>query len=333
MTTADGRQLVSYLVKCALAASDSLVKKDQYGASYTFAGGLGLAPQYKTAGCNKDCSEALSACILAHVNTAGVHIPLWMTAPDAAIGWGQSPYYPTAEGTFFGQLFVVNTSYNLDAYYCNRSAVASDVVPGRLGSNQSGAPYANAYPTSAGMDGLCATQHPTGGCTMHALGTGETTSDGADSCRLNGVTWAHPMNVWRGQVFQAEAAILDPGVGIIANPNNSGGKRVGYIGPSSTVTFKNVMAASAGSNQLVVYFANGDTGSSTRYFNIKVNGGAAQSVAFPVVASGDWSKVGQSLVTLTGFSAGSTNTVQFLGDGLHGAPDLDWIEVVAAPGH
>ena len=38
MTTADGRTTVSYLVRCALGAGDSLTKKDQNGVSYTFPG-------------------------------------------------------------------------------------------------------------------------------------------------------------------------------------------------------------------------------------------------------------------------------------------------------
>jgi hypothetical protein len=328
MTTDGGRMVVQYLVKCALAAGDTLVKQDQNGKNYTFAGSLGLAPDYKANGCGQDCSEMLSACLMAHINTTGVHIPLWMTAPMTSVGWGQSPYYPTSEGTFFGQIFLVNPAYNLDAYFCNGPSVTSDVVPGRLGSNQGNTPYANAYPTTAGMDGLCATA---GHCSMHALTDGETLSDGAESCVGNSITWTHPMNVWRGQIFQAENAQLDTGVTIQTGPKNSGGKRVGNIGPSATVTFKNVMAGAAGSNNLVVYFADGDSGSGQRFFNVKVNGGGAQNKAFNIVAQGDWTAIGQMQITLSGFTAGSTNTVQFMGDGTHAAPDLDWIEVMAAP--
>src|SRR6266478_1385817 len=36
MTTADGRNTVAYLVRCALPAGTTLVKKDQYGVSYSF---------------------------------------------------------------------------------------------------------------------------------------------------------------------------------------------------------------------------------------------------------------------------------------------------------
>ena len=44
MTTSAGRKTVSYLVKCALGSNDSLVKADQNGTNYTFAGGIGLCP-------------------------------------------------------------------------------------------------------------------------------------------------------------------------------------------------------------------------------------------------------------------------------------------------
>ncbi len=49
MTTSAGRKTVSYLVKCALASNDSLVKADQNGTNYTFAGGIGLCPPGRTA--------------------------------------------------------------------------------------------------------------------------------------------------------------------------------------------------------------------------------------------------------------------------------------------
>jgi hypothetical protein len=269
--------------------------------------------------------------MMAHINSAGVHIPLWMTSPDS-MGWGQSAYYPTSEGTFFGQIFVTNANNNLDAYYCNGRDVSADVVPGRLGSNQGSVPYQNAWPQSAGMDGLCATSHSTGTCRMHALTPGETESDGAESCTLNGVTYNHPVNVFRGQIFQAESAALDSGVTIQTGSKNSGGRRVGNIGPYATVTFKNVLAGAAGANNLVVYYANGDCGSGLRYFNVKVNGGPVQNKSFPIVAQADWTQIGQAIITLDGFTAGANNTVQFMGDGAHSAPDLDWIEVIAAPG-
>ena len=90
MTTDPGRQTVSYLVRCALAAGDYLDKKDPTGTTYRFTGGLGLAPQYKTGACDQECQEWLSACMLAHVNAVGQHIPIWLVSSNAAIGWART---------------------------------------------------------------------------------------------------------------------------------------------------------------------------------------------------------------------------------------------------
>jgi hypothetical protein len=84
--------------------------------------------------------------MLAHVNTAGVHIPIWLVSQTlTSIGWGQSPNYPNQEGTFFGNIFRANTAGHVDAYYCNGPGFDKDVVPGRLGANQQGAPYRNMF--------------------------------------------------------------------------------------------------------------------------------------------------------------------------------------------
>ena len=50
MTTTGGREHVKYLVKCALAASDSIVKQTRTAINYTFAGGIGLCPEWKNGG-------------------------------------------------------------------------------------------------------------------------------------------------------------------------------------------------------------------------------------------------------------------------------------------
>jgi hypothetical protein len=369
MTSDSGREVVKYLAKCALGANDTLVKKDQSGTSYTFAGSLGLAPQWKdsvTGSCNQACTEAMSACMMAHINTSGVHIPLWMVGPESSVGWGQSPWFPTREGTFFGQMMLVDVNNNLDAYYCNGPGSDKNVVPGRLGFNQGAVPYQNAWPASAGMDGMCDTSHSTGTCTKHALSTGETTTDGPDSCTLNGVTYNNPLTVWRGETFQAEAAeggvwynyntnstcqsgqsgcawypnlfgfgasncnqATSP-VGTCANiqdPKNGMGARVGNIGPSKGVHFKNVNVACGGSNTLVVFTTNGmPIGDMSRHLNFVVNGGSPQNVAF--AGAGDWSNPVGANVPLSGFNQGTKNDIFITGDPTNPAPDLDWIEII-----
>jgi F5/8 type C domain len=291
--------------------------------NYTFAGGIGLAPQYKTGGCAKDCLEELSSCLMAHINTAGVHIPLWMTSPDSAIGWGQSPSYPNREGTFFGQLMLLNAKNNLDAYYCNGPGEDTSVVPGRLGSLQGSVPYSNAYPTTGGD----CNSH----CNMQSSG------DGAVTCPGNGVTWTHPITVWRGQTFQAEDAqmIGSSGVQYCAPTTNcGGGKRVSFIDTSGDgIKLSNVNVAVAGTNSFTVYYTDGDlcygncATANTRSLAVSVNGGAAQTVNFQPTGF-DWNTVSSTTMTLTGFNQGANNTIQMMGANGHQAPDLDWIEVL-----
>jgi hypothetical protein len=319
MSTVPGRLTVQYLVRCALAANDSLTKQDQYGTSYTFLGQLGLAPGWKTGSCDTTCQQALSACMLAHVNTTGVHIPLWLVSPNPAIGWGTDPQYPNREGTFFGNIFKPNsTSLLVDAFYCNGPGFSTDVVPGRLGATQAGAPYSDPYISSTNTTGNCApcyTSNPAG----------------PSSCKADGVKFGNPITVWRGQTFQAETAMLSGGLSIkVCDPGVcSNGERVGNIGPYAKVTFNGVFSSKAGARTLIVYYADGDSclnNACQRYFDISVNGGTPQVFGFPVVKGGNWNVIGGMPIALGGFVAGA-NTVTFTGDTLHSAPDLDWIEV------
>jgi hypothetical protein len=229
MTTTGGRKTISYLVKCALAANDSLVKADQNGVNYTFAGGLGLCPSWKYNGVSSDatCMEGLSACMIAHVNTAGVHVPVWLDSNDPAIGWGVDRVnYPMQEGTFFGDILDTGVLTNLSkpavtapvAYYCDGAGFpggANGVVAGRIGANQSGAPYVNPFGNgtlcqnatnavgqfSAGVGGSC----PAGSNTNPANGC----PDGykALTTNGNGGVWQHGITVWRNNNY---VPVFDP---------------------------------------------------------------------------------------------------------------------------
>jgi hypothetical protein len=179
MTTAGGRQILTYLVKCAYPTGHSLTKQDQNGVSYTFPGSLGVAPQLETSTCDVDCQERVSACMLAHVNNAGVHIALWLDS-ESAIGWGQSTDYPYQEGSFFGNLFAANS---WSGYYCLGKDFDVGAVPGRLGSALTSTVYVDPFGANVG----CANS-----CTAHANG------DGFDSCRnAANRTWTHVVTVWR----------------------------------------------------------------------------------------------------------------------------------------
>jgi hypothetical protein len=181
MTTSGGRQTVSYLVKCALPAGRSIVKRDQYGTSHTFHGAMGMGASWEFGSCDSNCQQHISACMMAHVNTAGVNIPLWMVSDHPNVGWGRSRYYPNQEGSFFGNIFVKNSYGVVEAYYCNGANFASGVVPGRLGATQYGAPYKNLW----GGTALCNT-----------YGTKADYPYSNDGFKAAG-GWNHVVTVWR----------------------------------------------------------------------------------------------------------------------------------------
>ena len=93
--------------------------------------------------------------MLAHVNTAGIHVPIWIVGPERRRSAGASrPTYPNQEGTFFGNIFTVNNVGHTDAYYCEGPGFDKSVVDGRIGSTQVGAPYRN-----MSADGYCASNY------------------------------------------------------------------------------------------------------------------------------------------------------------------------------
>lgn len=178
MTTEEGRSTVAYLVRCALPAGQSVTQKDQNGVSHTFQGQIGVAPQWADNACDEQCQQHVSACMLAHVNTTGQNISLWLDGDSPAIGWGQSVDHPFQEGSFFGNIFKSPPT----AFYCNGRDFDQGVVPGRLGANQTDAPYVNPW---ASIGGACANY-----CTPQDIPNQD---DGFKAC----YGFNHVVTVWR----------------------------------------------------------------------------------------------------------------------------------------
>jgi hypothetical protein len=157
MATASGRVIVAYLVRCALPAGRSVSKTDASGTSYTFQGSLGVAPKWETGKCDGTCQAWVSACMIAHINTAGVSVPLWLVADSKEqpqIGWGLDAEYPHQEGAYFGNIFESPARL----YYCNGRDWTIAPPPGRLGDpDMTEPPYVNPYGADAPCSAHCAT--------------------------------------------------------------------------------------------------------------------------------------------------------------------------------
>ena len=119
----------------------------------------------------------MTACLLAHINTSGQHLALWLDSDSRGVGWGQSKDYPYQEGSFFGNVFVSPPQ----ALYCNGKDFDKGLVPGRLGEG-SGAIYKNPYAsgTTYCKDYCDAPDAPN-------------SADGYKACG----SWKHVITVWR----------------------------------------------------------------------------------------------------------------------------------------
>jgi hypothetical protein len=108
--TAEQAMLWKYTARCALRADQGLEATVGAGEKVTFKGELGLAPQWRDAGCDRSCQERISSCLFALTNATGKHVKVSLLsgAPDLAPVMGPSDSdreYPFQEGAFFGDMF------------------------------------------------------------------------------------------------------------------------------------------------------------------------------------------------------------------------------------
>ena len=235
MNSAAGRTTLSYLVRCALPAGRSITKTDSTGASYTFAGALGLTPEWENGTCSGDCQRWNSACLLAHVNTAGIHVPIWIVGQNAGLGWGQSATFPNQEGTFFGNIFTTNEAGHTDAYYCEGPGFDKSVVDGRIGSNQVGAPYRDLF-----SGGYCNYN----GCLASDITTNGV-PDGYKVCTMGDgamTTWNQLVTVWRENKSYNSS-------GTVVAGKTADGATVGYDFESSTNSWTSSATLSSSSDK------------------------------------------------------------------------------------
>src|SRR5262245_20826266 len=121
LSTADGREVYSYIVGCALDASmtieaaapgapDSVPPQTNYTCQNercVFAGILGLAPYWADRKLDHKGQRWVSACLLARVNhfDYAESISLRGLAPELTVGTDEAELFTLQEGAFFGNLF------------------------------------------------------------------------------------------------------------------------------------------------------------------------------------------------------------------------------------
>lgn len=106
LATADGREVLSYLVGCALEP-DVTLDAEVDGQEYQFAGDLGLAPRWTRRRLSGKEKRWVSACMLARVNAFATAeaISLRGPHPNLTVSQDESELFTVAEGAFYGDIF------------------------------------------------------------------------------------------------------------------------------------------------------------------------------------------------------------------------------------
>jgi hypothetical protein len=162
--------------------------------------------------------------MMAHINTSGVHVPLWLDSESPAIGWGTSASYPKQEGTFFGSMIMTGNLASLSmpninapvAYFCEGAGIAAGAVAGRLGSGQSGVPYVNPY----GSNVKCSS---VGQVAAGPVSPGQSAPDGYKQACAHGYCFQNgePVTVWRNPTY---TPVFDPVYRYSLSPMSASGK-------------------------------------------------------------------------------------------------------------
>ncbi|MCX5741584.1 MAG: hypothetical protein NT062_03690 [Proteobacteria bacterium] len=107
LSTPEGRELLTYVVSCALAKTQVL-EGSYAGTTYTFGGDIGLASAWVDRALDPSAQRWVSACLLSRVNAhdISVFISLRGQNPHLDVGATEAAAYVVEEGAFYGNVFV-----------------------------------------------------------------------------------------------------------------------------------------------------------------------------------------------------------------------------------
>lgn len=130
--TADGRDVMTYLVSCALSSTQTISLTSSTGTAYTFTGEIGLAPAWNTRALTADEQRWVSACVLARTNYYGVQVMLSMRGYNTALKTTSADMtYTGLDGVFYGNLFDTTGAkeFACDGKATNTQRICADPDP------------------------------------------------------------------------------------------------------------------------------------------------------------------------------------------------------------
>ncbi|MBX3160154.1 MAG: hypothetical protein KF773_29575 [Deltaproteobacteria bacterium] len=106
LATADGREVLGFIVSCALPIDVTLVAKHN-NETFEFPGEIGLTPQWLHQRLGQAGKGWISACLFARANALDVALPISMRGPHRALRTDadERASWPLEEGAFYGNLF------------------------------------------------------------------------------------------------------------------------------------------------------------------------------------------------------------------------------------
>ena len=104
--TPEGRELLAYVVRCALPGGQSLSGAYD-GVTYTFPGAVGVAPGWRLKPLDPVGQRWVTACLLAHVNGYGAAVSISLRGEHEALGTTSTEraQFNVQEAAFYGNLF------------------------------------------------------------------------------------------------------------------------------------------------------------------------------------------------------------------------------------
>jgi len=107
LTTPEGRELLTYVVGCALTKTQTL-EGSANGVTYTFTGDIGLARTWVNHALTMKDQHWVSACLLARVNAHDISLLVSLRGPNSHLTTGaqEALDYTVEEGSFYGNVFL-----------------------------------------------------------------------------------------------------------------------------------------------------------------------------------------------------------------------------------
>lgn len=118
VSTSDGRELLVYIVECALPQNATLKGKHN-NTTYTFKGRLGVAPEWVNTPLTKSAQRWMTACLLAHTNAYNVSVPISLrgSLPALTATQAEKNDFSIEEASFYGNIFTPEDD-ELSIYAC-----------------------------------------------------------------------------------------------------------------------------------------------------------------------------------------------------------------------